>query len=182
MNKDNAKNDTKKKTRETRIFSYLCDLVKEEACKAGWRDRDQDGDQSDKDRDKDCSGEIEELYKRIEELEQSNLKTQCKNTPTVNTKTFFAIIALHIKHDLSDATTIVGVFSSFADAEQSVLSNNGDIYEYGWHDQVVIEELDFGLYPFPHQQSFYKWSGDFDGKYVKYDKPHGYSGRNLYFY
>lgn len=59
-----------------------------------------------------------------------------------------------------DRTRTVGWFSNEQDAIYAVENNLHDIYENGYYRQVVIEQVEEGLYPNLHSQQFYIWEGD----------------------
>ena len=57
----------------------------------------------------------------------------------------------------------VGWVKTFEEAEEIVLNNQGDIFEY-MYDYAIIEEVEEGLYPF----SFTRWLYKIDLKERKY--------------
>jgi hypothetical protein len=69
---------------------------------------------------------------------------------------------------------VIGWFHTFADAEAAVLNNVGDIYEVGEHPQVIIEEVQYGLFQSAWNSTWYEWNEETDG-YVRCDKPAKYA-------
>ena len=89
-------------------------------------------------------------------------------------KTFFAPITLCTQqphNEMSVGHRIVGCFENFLLARTCVLENLGDIYENGYYEHAIIEELPFRLYPIPEQQFYYHWETDQSGKGVYVSKP-----------
>lgn len=74
-----------------------------------------------------------------------------------------------------DSKRCVGYFEAFGDAEQAVLCNDGDIYEYGHWPLCVIEEiLSNCIYPCPPVcEQWYKWNKAEEG-YKRIEKPDSY--------
>lgn len=72
-----------------------------------------------------------------------------------------------------------GWFPTFKEAEQCIMENWCDIYEYGYYNVALIEEVPAGVPGIPPVEHWY--AVDFDGendKYVieKIDKPEKLSG------
>ena len=71
-------------------------------------------------------------------------------------------------YDLGDARS-VGWRPTLEMAVNTVTSNMCDIWEY-CYDYACIEELDYGLYPFPENRWFYKYNVG-KGIYEEIDEP-----------
>lgn len=67
----------------------------------------------------------------------------------------------------------VGCFPDLESARQCASENWGDIYENGWYPWLVIEEMEWGLYPHSiGKRWFFKWQGDVEtGGYVEHNPP-----------
>ena len=91
-------------------------------------------------------------------------------------KTFFTIITINSGIDKHVSKRVVGCFENFLLARTCVLGNFGDIYENGYYEHAIIEELPFGLYPIPQQQLYYRWDVA-KGGYVSKQLPEYLKGR-----
>ncbi len=72
-------------------------------------------------------------------------------------------------------TRSVGWRPTFEMAEETVVNNMCDIWEY-CYDYACIEELDYGLYPWADNRWFYKFN-EKTGKYEEIDEPAILKGR-----
>jgi hypothetical protein len=83
---------------------------------------------------------------------------------------FVTTIDLNLKNNLpiNDRRT-VGWFQSFKLADICVTRNYGDIWE-GNYNYAVIEELEWGLYPHPLSEQWYKFNKE-KQEYEKTEKP-----------
>lgn len=63
----------------------------------------------------------------------------------------------------------VGYLRTFNEAEEVVLKNKYDIYEYSY-PYAVIENIPIGIYEFDFNPVWYKWD-DVDNSYKKIQKP-----------
>ena len=62
----------------------------------------------------------------------------------------------------------VGWFGDIESARRVILTNSADIYEQGYYNHAVIEELDEGLYPHPVSETWFCWR---DEGYKQIEKP-----------
>lgn len=63
----------------------------------------------------------------------------------------------------------VGYFETFQEAENIILNNVCDIFEY-YYDYVIIENIKPGLYQYDQKPSWYKWN-DTNDCYELINKP-----------
>lgn len=56
----------------------------------------------------------------------------------------------------------VGFYNSFEKAEKAVENNYGDIYECGYYNYAVIENIEEGLYQYDFKGKWYRWNEDND--------------------
>lgn len=64
----------------------------------------------------------------------------------------------------------VGYFNSYEEAEDVVRGNYGDLYEQGYYDYVVIENIPEGLYQYDLEPVFFKWDSEV---FKKCNRPEG---------
>lgn len=82
-----------------------------------------------------------------------------------------------IRNIYTNSTRVVGFFDSLEQARNCVESNCGDIYEEGYYNYAVIEELESGIYPACQNPIFYEWFGDKKtGGYREVSKPKEFEG------
>lgn len=67
------------------------------------------------------------------------------------------------------AQRTVGYYETWEDAEQCVLTNNCDIFEYCYHF-ALVEEIGPGLYNTSTRRQFYRWNDEIK-TYEKIDEP-----------
>jgi hypothetical protein len=74
------------------------------------------------------------------------------------------------------STRCVGYYKTFEDANECVVNNNGDIWEY-LYDYCVIEKIEEGLYryAFDNDRHFYKFNLEIK-KYDPIDAPEEFDG------
>ena len=80
-----------------------------------------------------------------------------------------------LKSDILKETYIkesrcVGYFNSYEEAEEIVTGNYGDLYEEGYYQYAVIENIPEGLYQYDFEPVFFKWD---NGEFKKCDRPEG---------
>ena len=54
----------------------------------------------------------------------------------------------------------LGWFNSKEDATKAIDINDGDIYENGWYDYVMMEEFPIGIFPNAKSEVWFYWSAD----------------------
>jgi len=95
---------------------------------------------------------------------------------------YYAVTTLNLNEG-EHRSRLVGCFPKLEEAQQCCTENWGDIYENGWYPYVVVEELEWGLYPDSiGKRWFYNWLGTVDeGKFVKCEPPEGDDGICSYY-
>lgn len=62
---------------------------------------------------------------------------------------------------------LVGYFETFDKAEEIIVNNQDDIYECGYYEYAIIQNIPSGLYKYDLQPVWYQWN-DING-YTKID-------------
>lgn len=77
------------------------------------------------------------------------------------------------KSDLSGGVRTVAICSTFERAEEIILTNEFDIWEYSYMDAVIEECMPDHMYGGmgDRQQWWYHWTGDADGGYQRVPNP-----------
>lgn len=83
-------------------------------------------------------------------------------------KNYF-ITTLYIKNNEIIRGRCVGYFSDLNDAIDAVKSNVGDIYEEGYYNYCVIEEIPEGIYQYDFKPKWFKWDKSVEG-YVEFEE------------
>ena len=68
----------------------------------------------------------------------------------------------------------IGWFESVEEAEGLILRNAADMFECGWHNTAVIEEIESGIYAIAQQAGWYHatyTTGVSEPEVVKIDRP-----------
>jgi len=63
----------------------------------------------------------------------------------------YVIVLFKIQSGIVKQERAVGWFNSFEEAERYVLSNEGDMYEYGEYNVALIEKIHSGFYMKPEE-------------------------------
>ena len=81
----------------------------------------------------------------------------------------------------SNRKRLVGIFEKFEDAENVIKENICDICECNYYNIAIIEEVDYGMYPYPKREEWYTMESKFqyrdengyhyDYNWKKIDKP-----------
>jgi len=83
-------------------------------------------------------------------------------------ESIFVVTTIHIKNKEIIRKRCVGWFARFDDAFNTIKTNSGDIYEAGWYNHAIIEQITDGLYPRIINEYWFHWQ---NGGYKRTKKP-----------
>jgi hypothetical protein len=81
----------------------------------------------------------------------------------------YFVTTLQLEPENVKRSRCVGYFLKPADAFTCVEENWGDIYENGYYEYAVVEEVKPGIYSYPRKEWWYKWKKGVG--YLETEKP-----------